>query len=368
MSQITEEAVLHALSHVDDPDLGKDLVTLNMVDSIVIEGNKVRFRLILTTPACPMKEQIKNACINAIKYMVNKEAEVEVLITSKVSSLRSDDGKVLPGVKNIVAVASGKGGVGKSTISVNLALALAKMGAKVGLIDADIYGPSIPTMLGLKNVRPKVSQINGKPMIEPVEKFGIKTLSIGFLTEETQAIVWRGPMVTSALRQFITDANWGALDYLILDLPPGTGDIQLTLAQIVPVTAAIVVTTPQDVAKADVLRAIGMFKMPQINIPVLGIVENMAYFTPPDMPDKKYYIFGRGAGETLAKQFDLPLLGQVPIETDIREGGDSGLPSVLQDSGSSVDAFTMLAEVSVRNIAMRNAKLPPTKKIEVATT
>ncbi|OWY23935.1 iron-sulfur cluster carrier protein ApbC [Sphingobacteriales bacterium UPWRP_1] len=352
---ITKTAVINALSYVDDPDLGKDLVTLNMVDNIEIEGNKVRFRLILTTPACPMKEQIKNACITAIKHFITKEALVEIDVTSRVTSQRNPGNNILPGVKNIVAVASGKGGVGKSTVAVNLAIGLAKTGASVGLIDADIYGPSVPVMMNLRNRRPHVIQVNGQNKIEPIEQYGIKTLSIGFLADEKQAIVWRGPMVSSALRQFITDAHWGELDYLIIDLPPGTGDVHLTLTQTVPITAAIVVTTPQEVAKADVVRAIGMFQLPQINVPVLGIVENMSYFTPPELPDKKYYIFGQGGGRLLADEFDVPLLGELPIVETIRSGGDNGTPAVLDNNSPAATAFIELAQTTARNIAIRNA-------------
>lgn len=353
---ITKSAVLKALSYVDDPDLGKDLVTLNMVDRIEIDGKKVRFRLILTTPACPLKEQIKNACITAIQHLVDKTAIVEVDITSRVTSNRQDAGKVLPQVKNIVAVASGKGGVGKSTIAVNLALGLAQQGAKVGLLDADIYGPSIPIMLNLRGRRPKIQKVAGKSKIIPVEQYGIKTLSIGFLTDDTQAVVWRGPMASSALRQLITDAAWGELDYLLIDLPPGTGDIHLTMVQLMPVTGAIVITTPQEVAKADVVRAINMFQMPQIKVPVLGIVENMAYFTPPELPDNKYYIFGKDGGKRLAESYKTNLLGQIPIVEQLREGGDIGKPAILQENTPIAKALTHFTQRTAQAIAMQNAK------------
>lgn len=361
---ITTEAVLNALSYVDDPDLRKDLVTLKMVDNVQIDGKKVSFRLILTTPSCPMKDQIQQACINAIKHLVDKEAEVTVEMTSKVTSYRQDNGAVLPNVKNIIAVASGKGGVGKSTVAVNLALGLAKQGSSVGLIDADIYGPSIPTMLNLKGRQPMLTTINGQQKILPIEQYGIKTLSIGFLADERQAVVWRGPMASSALRQFITDAHWGDLDYMVIDLPPGTGDIHLTLAQLVPITGAVIVTTPQDVAKADVVKAIGMFNLPQINVPILGIVENMSYFTPPELPNKKYYIFGQGAGEALCNEYNLPLLSQLPIEPSVCEHGDSGMP-VVMGSGSAADAFAYLAQRVAQQIAIRNANLAPTQTIKM---
>ncbi|MBL7784611.1 MAG: Mrp/NBP35 family ATP-binding protein [Chitinophagales bacterium] len=354
---ITTEAVLKALSYVDDPDLHKDLVTLNMVDNIVTGEHFVGFRLILTTPACPLKDQIKQACINAIHYFVDKEARVEVEITSRITSQRATTDTVLAGVKNIIAVASGKGGVGKSTVAVNLALGLAKQGATVGLIDADIHGPSIPTMLHLRNARPYVTQTpEGKQQIVPLEQYGIKTLSIGFLADERQAIVWRGPMVSSALRQFITDAAWGELDYLLLDLPPGTGDVHLTLAQIVPLTGAIIVTTPQDVAKADVIKSIAMFQLPQVNIPIIGIVENMSYFIPSDMPDKKYYIFGQGAGEQLAQEYQLTLLAQLPIEPSVAQRSDTGVPAVMGNDHVA-QTYQDLAQTVARYIAIKNEQV-----------
>jgi ATP-binding protein involved in chromosome partitioning len=274
--------------------------------------------------------------------------------------------KLLPGVKNILAVASGKGGVGKSTVSVNLALALAKDGARVGLLDADIYGPSIPTMLGLKGMRPKVKDVDGKAMMEPIEKFGIKALSIGLLVDEKQAVVWRGPMVSSALRQFVTDCDWGELDYMVIDLPPGTGDIHLTLVQTVPVTGAIIVTTPQDVALADARKALGMFSIHPINVPIVGIVENMAYFTPAELPNNKYYIFGTGGGRRLAEEFNVPFLGEIPIVQSIREGGDSGNPVVINHEEQVVsNAFVNLAGEVARNVAIRNANFEATKVVEL---
>ena len=311
MSSITQQQVLKALAYVDDPDLKRDLVSLNMVEDVRINGKTVAFKLVLTTPACPLKEDIKNACITAIKHFVDKEAQVEVEITSRVSTRRNADEQLLPGVKNIIVVASGKGGVGKSTVAVNLAVGLAKKGAKVGLMDADIHGPSIPIMLGLQNEQPQITKPSGggKPQMIPSEKYGIKTLSIGFLSKPEQAIVWRGPMVSSALRQFVSDTQWGELDYMVIDLPPGTGDVHLTLAQTVPITAAIVVTTPQAVAQADVVKAISMFQMPQINVPILGIVENMSYFSPPELPNKKYYLFGKGGGRNIGKTLRLTLIG-----------------------------------------------------------
>lgn len=363
---ITKEAVLKALGNVDDPDLGKDLVTLNMVRDIEIDGNNVSFTVVLTTPACPMKEMIEKACINAVQLLVSKDAVVSVKMTSNVNSNRKDNMSVLTGVKNIIAVASGKGGVGKSTIAVNLAIGLAQEGAKVGLLDADIYGPSVPIMLGIREERPKMMDTeDGKGKIVPIEKYGIKAMSIGLLVDEKQAVVWRGPIASSALKQFITDVHWGELDYLVIDLPPGTGDIHLTLVQAVPVTGSVVVSTPQQVAAADAKKAIMMFKQPQINIPILGIVENMAYFTPAELPENKYYIFGKGGAQKMAEQFELPFLGEVPIVQGIREGGDIGMPAVLDEANPASRIFTELAQNVARNVSMRNANVEPTKVVQI---
>ena len=295
---MTNDDVLKALSNVQEPDLGKDLVTLNMVRDIKIDGNNVSFTVVLTTPACPLKDLIKNACINAIKLIIDKQANVTVNFTSSTTTIRSDKGAVLPKVKNIIAVVSGKGGVGKSTVSSNLALALAKGGASVGLMDADIYGPSIPIMFGVRGERPMMKEVDGKGMIVPLERFGIKLMSIGLLVDEKSAVVWRGPMASSAIKQFATDVYWDELDYLIIDMPPGTGDIHLTLMQTVPVTGVVVVTTPQDVALADAKKGIAMFSQAQLNIPIIGLVENMSYFTPAELPENKYYIFWKRRRQT----------------------------------------------------------------------
>ncbi len=362
---ITKEAVLQALSNVQEPDLGKDLVTLNMVRDIEIDGKNVAFTVVLTTPACPLKEMIEKACINAILHLVDKEAKVTVNLTANVGSNRKDNKAVLPGVKNIIMVASGKGGVGKSTVAVNLALGLAREGASVGLLDADIYGPSIPIMLGIREERPQMMDVNGKGMIVPIERYGIKTMSIGLLIDEKQAVIWRGPMASSALKQFITDVYWQELDYLIIDLPPGTGDVHLTLVQAIPVTGAVVVSTPQPVAAADARKAILMFRQPQINIPILGVVENMAYFTPAELPENKYYIFGKGGAAKMAEQFELPFLGEIPLIQSIREGGDKGIPAILDDDNLSQKVFVQLAENVARNVSIRNANLEPTKIVQV---
>jgi len=352
---ITREQVLHALSHVEEPDLKKDLVTLNMIDNIEIEGNRVSFTVILTTPACPLKGVIENACRNAIAHFVSKDAEVTVNMTSRVTAQKEQP---ILNVRNIIAVASGKGGVGKSTVSANLALGLSKTGARVGLIDADIYGPSIPIMFGVEGAKPKVSPRSegGKPKIEPIEKFGIKMLSIGFFADAAQPIPWRGPMVSTAIKQLFNDADWGELDYLIVDLPPGTGDIHITLTQTYPLAGAVIVTTPQNVALADARKGIGMFMMNAINVPLLGVVENMSYFTPAELPENKYYIFGQSGGKRLAQQFEAPFLGEIPLVKGISEAGDSGIPIILQEDNPAAKAFMEIAEKVAQQVSIRNAQ------------
>jgi ATP-binding protein involved in chromosome partitioning len=361
---MTKEKILEALSNVQEPDLGKDLVTLNMVKDIEINGNDVSFTIVLTTPACPMKDMMGTASTNAIKLLVNKEANVKVNFTANTTTKRTDTGAVLPKVKNIVAVVSGKGGVGKSTVAANLALALAQGGAKVGLMDADIYGPSVPIMFGVRGERPLMMEVDGKGMIAPLERYGIKLISIGLLVDEKNAVVWRGPMASSAIRQFVTDVYWDELDYLVVDMPPGTGDIHLTLMQTVPVTGAVIVTTPQDVALADAKKGIAMFGQAQLNVPIIGLVENMSYFTPAELPENKYYIFGKDGGKRLADEYDIPFLGQIPIVQSIREGGDQGVPVMMSDDVVTRKAFESFASYVVRSIAMRNANISGEKIAE----
>ncbi len=364
---MTTADILKALSNVQEPDLGKDLVTLNMIKDIAIDGNEVAFTIILTTPACPMKDMMRTASENAIKILVNKEAIVKVNFTSNTTTNRKDAQQILGGVKNVIAVVSGKGGVGKSTISANLALALAEGGASVGLMDADIYGPSVPIMFGIRGERPMMKDVNGKGVIIPLEKFGIKLMSIGLLVDEKNAVVWRGPMASSAIKQFVTEVDWGELDYLIIDMPPGTGDIHLTLMQTVPVTGAIIVTTPQSVALADAKKGIAMFGQAQINVPIIGLVENMAYFTPAELPDNKYYLFGKEGGKKLADEYELSFLGQVPLVQSIREGGDEGIPAMVSNDELSKAAFRIVTSLAVRNIAMRNANMSKTEIIEITS-
>ena len=362
---MTEADILKALSNVQEPDLGKDLVTLNMIKDIEIDGNNVQFTVVLTTPACPMKDMIGNACKNAINLLVNKEAIVKVNFTSNTTTNRKDTKQILTGVKNIIAVVSGKGGVGKSTVAANFALALAEGGAKVGLMDADIYGPSMHIMFGVRGERPMMKEVDGKGLIVPIEKYGIKLMSIGLLVDEKSAVVWRGPMASSAIQQFVTEVDWGELDYLVIDMPPGTGDIHLTLMQVVPVTGAIIVTTPQTVALADAKKAIAMFGQAQINVPVIGLVENMAYFTPAELPNNKYYLFGKEGGKNLAEEYELNFLGQIPLVQTIREGGDNGVPAMIGDDIVTQNAFRNFASLAVRNIAIRNANIPKTKNIVI---
>ncbi|MEI7707940.1 MAG: Mrp/NBP35 family ATP-binding protein [Chlorobium sp.] len=353
MSTVTEAQIIEALSSVQEPDLKKDLVTLAMIEDIGIDSsNNVSFTVVLTTPACPMKEQIKKSCIDAIRRDVPDAAGIEVTMSSKVTSScghhHCNHERPLKEVKNIIAVASGKGGVGKSTFAVNLAVSLAKTGASVGLVDADLYGPSIPTMFGIQNKQPEMSGKN----IVPLEKYGVKLMSIGFLVEPDTALIWRGPMASTAIKQFITEVEWKELDYLIFDFPPGTGDIQITISQTIPLTGAVIVTTPQDVALADVSKAISMFR--KVNVPILGLLENMSYYELPD--GTKDYIFGHHGGEIFAKTHGLQFLGAIPIDRTVREGGDNGKPYVLGNPDSAAsNAINRASKEIARMISITNA-------------
>jgi ATP-binding protein involved in chromosome partitioning len=362
------ENVLKALATVQEPDLGKDLVTLNMVRDIVINGNDLSFTVVLTTPACPLKDLLKNSCMQAIHQLIGNEINVRVNFISEMSSKRTDPETVLPKVKNIIAVVSGKGGVGKSTVASNFALALAADGAKVGLMDADIYGPSLPIMFGVRGERPMMKTVNGKGMILPLEKYGIRLMSIGLLVDEKSAVVWRGPMASSAIKQFVSEVFWDELDYLVIDMPPGTGDIHLTLMQSVPVTGVIVVSTPQDVALADAKKAIGMFAQAQLKAPVIGLVENMSYFVSEEAPLHKYYIFGKDGGKRLAEEYDIPFLGQIPLIQQIREGGDEGRPVMIGEDMAAKKAFQDFAGNAARSIAMINANINTEKRAELVVS
>lgn len=360
------EQVLEVLSKINDPESGKDIVSLKMVQALSIEREKISFSLVSPSKS-PFVNSIKKACIKSLNASISENLIIEIDTSGAkrvISAGRTDKEEVLPGVKNIIAIASGKGGVGKSTVSVNLAVALANTGAKVGLLDADVYGPSQPKMMGLEDAKPEIKKVNGKDIIYPVEKFGVKMLSIGFFVKPEQALIWRGAMATSALNQFIKDTDWGDLDYLLIDLPPGTGDIHLTLVQAVPVTGAVIVSTPQQVAIADAIKGISMFKANKIEVPILGLIENMAWFTPAELPENKYYIFGKDGMKILAEESGIPLLGQIPIVQSICEAGDSGVPPASGD-GVISDAFKNLAENLANNIEQRNIKLTPTKKVEI---
>jgi ATP-binding protein involved in chromosome partitioning len=355
--EITVEKVIDALKYVDDPDLKKDLVTLNMIKDVEVNGKNISFTVVLTTPACPMKDMIHNACMNAILHYVDKEAKVKINMTATVTSKKEKDETTLRDVKNIIAVASGKGGVGKSTVAANLALGLARQGAKVGIVDADIYGPSQHIMFGVEREAPGSADFNGQKKMEPVVSYGVKINSIGFLAGPNQPIALRGPMATKALSQLFYETVWGELDYLIVDLPPGTGDIQISLCSQIPLTGAVVVCTPQAVAISDARKGIALFQLPQTNIPILGLVENMAWFTPEELPNNKYYIFGKDGVKDLSEELNIPLLAQLPLVQSIREASDIGRPAVLQDGTPQAVSFLELAQNIAQQVAIRNANV-----------
>jgi len=364
---INKDQVLTALSHVLHPEVKQDVVSLDMIHDIIIQDKYISFSIEFPAKNPALESELKLKSEEAIKNFIDKDAVLDITTAVNVSKRKqetaappSEPEQPLSGVKNIISVASGKGGVGKSTVAVNLAASLASMGYKVGLMDTDIYGPSIPTMFNIFD-RPNITT---KKKLVPHEKFGIKLVSMGFLVDVEQAMVWRGPMATSAVKQFMTEVEWGELDYMILDLPPGTGDIQLTIVQTVPLTGAVIVSTPQTVALDDVIKGIKMFD--KVNVPVLGVVENMAYFVPPDMPDKKYHIFGEGGARKLSEKLDASFLGEIPIEQPIREGGDTGKPIVLSDPGHSASAaFMGITNEMLKQLDLRNEAVPPTQKIDI---
>ncbi|UKN03516.1 Mrp/NBP35 family ATP-binding protein [Paracrocinitomix mangrovi] len=337
--EITVDAVKEALKKVIEPDLKKDIITLDLVDSIEIDGNKIKFNVKIYNPAMHAKKRMQEALEFQLERAFGKDVEAEISMQPLPKDKEPEVRSVLSNVQNIIAVASGKGGVGKSTITANLAAGLAKMGYKVGLVDADIYGPSMPTMFDVVGERPQGVEKDGKTLIKPIEAHGVKILSIGFFADPEQAVVWRGPMATKALNQMFKDADWGELDYMIVDLPPGTGDVHLTLVQNVPLTGVVVVSTPQEVALADARKGINMFRMDSLKVPVLGIVENMAWFTPEELPDNKYYIFGQDGAKMLSETMNVPLLAQIPLIQSVRESGDVGRPAVLQDNTLSSSVF-----------------------------
>jgi ATP-binding protein involved in chromosome partitioning len=361
---IVPKNITDALRSVYFPEGDEDIVSLDMVQEIRIAGKKVNFSLVFQKSDDPHIEIVRKACVAAIIKYIGPEVEIKGNIAVKF--VHNMERAILPEVKNIIAVASGKGGVGKSTVAVNLAVALAKTGAKVGLIDADIFGPSIPKMFGAEGLRPSGSKVGNREMIIPVEKFGVKFLSIGFFVAPEEALVWRGPMASNALKQLIADSLWGKLDYLLIDLPPGTSDIHLTLVQTIPVTAAVIVTTPQDVALADVIKGVSMFNSKSIDVPVLGLIENMSWFTPAELPNNKYYIFGKDGGKNLAEEMGLKLLGQIPIVQSIREGGDEGIPAANNVESIMGLAFAEIAEKVTHQLHLRNIRKSPTKKVKIS--
>ncbi|MCB9306185.1 MAG: Mrp/NBP35 family ATP-binding protein [Lewinellaceae bacterium] len=357
-----QEKILTALRSVRDPQTGRDIVEAGMVEQLETEGDNINFKLVLPSLQMQGKAELNFACLGAIAD-IYPNANVNVHFVARTPGSQQST-SIVPHIKNIIAVASGKGGVGKSTVAVNLALGLKKLGARVGLMDADVYGPSMPTMLGLVGQRPKVKDITGAVKMVPLEAHGIPVISIGNIIDPEQAVVLRGPRLAAIIKQFFNDVLWEPLDYMVVDLPPGTGDVQLTLVQTVPVTGVVLVTTPQEVALADAVKAMNMFLLPQINVPILGVVENMSWFTPAELPDNKYYLFGQGGGKKLAKASRSVLLGQIPIVQGIREGGDSGVPAVAQ-GGIVSEAFLEVAKNTIRQVAVRNEMLAPTTIVKM---
>ena len=361
--QLYPSLITDALANVRYPGSGKNLFEAEMVaDDIRIDGDKVSFTLIFDKPTDPFMKSVVKAAETAIHTYISPEVKVTVNTTSRQPAPKPLP--VLPGVKNIIGVSSGKGGVGKSTVAANLACALAREGYKVGLLDADIFGPSIPKMFGIEDEQLYIHEVDGHPMILPIEVFGVKILSIGFLVDKDKAVMWRGSMASNALKQLITEADWGELDYFLIDMPPGTSDIHLTLVQTLAMTGVVVVTTPQEVALADARKGIAMFMDDKVNVPILGLVENMAYFTPADHPDEKYYIFGKEGGVKLAKKLGVKLLAQIPLVASIADSGDSGNPIALEDTVTGM-AFTHLAHEVTEAVDERNNTLPPTIKVQV---
>lgn len=358
---VIPKTITDILRNVIFPESNENVVDLDMVQEIRTAGSRINFTLVFQRDDDPNIQAISEACANEIEKILGKE--YDITITPK--GIHRMKAPVLPGVKNIIAIASGKGGVGKSTVAVNLAVALAKTGAKVGLIDADIFGPSIPKMFGEEAARPYIEEVEGRDMIIPVEKYGVKILSIGFFSNQDSALIWRGPVASNALKQLIVQGLWGELDYMLIDLPPGTSDIHLTIVQTLPVTGSVIVTTPQDVALADVIKGVSMFKSKSINVPVLGIIENMSWFTPAELPENKYYIFGKDGGKNLAKKMGIPFLGQIPIVMSIREGGDNGIPVAWKEETATENSFMKLAANVIQQLEYRNENLKPTERVRV---
>jgi ATP-binding protein involved in chromosome partitioning len=360
---IDHNQVVDALRSIKDPHSGRDIIAARMVEDFRVEGTQISFSIVLKSNDADLKSALNFACMQALEQ-VFPQAQVHIHVKIKSDQSQVSD-SVLPQVKNVIAVASGKGGVGKSTVAVNLALSLIKSGAKVGLIDGDLYGPSIPTMLGLQGQRPRVELLYGKHKIIPLESHGLHVMSVGFVVEPEQAVVLRGPRLAGLIKQFIQDCLWPDLDYLVIDLPPGTGDIQLTLVQTIPVTGAVMVTTPQEVSLIDAIKALNMFMLQNINVPILGVIENMSWFTPEELPDNKYFIFGEGGGQKLAEYANSELLGQVPLVQSVREGGDIGIPVSIQENHPVGIIFKEITEKLMNQVNLRNKMLEPTKVVQM---
>ncbi len=369
--KFNKKEIFKALETITLAGEGKNMVESGAVQNVITFANEVIVDLKMSTPAMHIKKRAEEDIVKAIKEHVSQDADVQVNIKveapEKPQNPNLIKGKPMPGIKNIIAVASGKGGVGKSTVTANLAVTLSKMGFKVGVLDADIYGPSMPLMFDVFNERPLSVNVDGKSKMKPIENYGVKILSIGFFTKPNQAVIWRGPMAAKALNQLIFDAAWGELDFMLLDLPPGTGDIHLSIMQSLPITGAVIVSTPQTVALADARKGVAMFKQENIQVPVLGVIENMSYFTPEELPDNKYYIFGKEGAHNLAEDLEIPFLGEVPLVQSIREAGDAGRPAALQTTTAIEQAFEAVTRRVVEETVRRNEDLPPTEAIKITT-
>tara|TARA_R110002049_G_scaffold302496_4_gene495444 strand:- start:519 stop:1661 length:1143 start_codon:yes stop_codon:yes gene_type:complete len=369
--KISKSDVLKALEKITVPGEGKNMVESGAVTNIMVFGDEVVVDVTINNPSLQARKKTEVEILKAIHAEVYEKAKIKINVKVDAAAAKPKTneikGKPLPGIKNIIAVASGKGGVGKSTVTANLAVTLAKMGFKVGLLDADIYGPSMPIMFDVAQEKPLAVNIDGKSKMKPVESYGVKLLSIGFFTQPNQAVIWRGPMASKALNQMIFDAHWGEIDFMLIDLPPGTGDIHLSIMQAMPVTGAVVVSTPQEIALADARKGVAMFQQDSINVPVLGIVENMAYFTPEELPENKYYIFGKEGAKHLAEDLKIPFLGEIPLVQSIREAGDVGRPAAMQTGTPIEAAFEKLTKSVVQEVVKRNTALPPTEAIKITT-
>ena len=364
--KLNKEEVIKALETITAPGTGENLIDSKTVTNIMVFGDEIDIDIRLFNPSLQARKKLEVSILEVIHQKVYPKAKIKINIkVEKPAHIKSIKGKPIPGIDSIIAISSGKGGVGKSTVTANLAVTLAKMGCSVGVLDADIYGPSMPTMFDMEGKRPLSVNVDGKSKMAPIENYGVKVLSIGFFTQANQAVVWRGPMAAKALNQMIFDAAWGELDFLLIDLPPGTGDIHLSIVQSLPLNGVVVVSTPQNVALADAKKGIAMFNQESINVPVLGIIENMAYFTPKELPDNKYYIFGRQGAENLAADYDVPFLGALPLVQSVREAADLGRPAALQQETPIQQSITEVTQNMVTQLLKRNTTLPPTKAVSI---